>query len=158
MKIINHLFILLLVSLLVTAGCTSEDDAAEGVTPVLNDASAVYPEETLTISPDNTPEEQDISSLIVGNWKIETGDSQVLYWEINSDGTMTGGSEPGSTRISGKWSTFGFGEFILINAAGTTDNGEQIAYDMAITRDPADGTITVDNPDEYVNWEFIRQV
>ena len=117
-----------------------------------------FTEESLDISPGDAPEEQDISSLIVGDWKIQTGDNQVLYWQFNSDGTMTGGSEPGSRQITGKWSTFGFGEFILINAAGTTGSGEQIAYDMAITRDPTDGTISVDNPDEYANWEFIREV
>ena len=42
MKIISSILILLLVCLLVSAGCTSEEDSAEGESPDLNDASTVF--------------------------------------------------------------------------------------------------------------------
>jgi hypothetical protein len=156
-KIFNGIFILPLVLLLVTAGCTSGDNATATESPELNEASAVFTENSLAIPPSDTMEEQDISSLIVGDWKIQTGDQEVLYWQFQNNGTLTGGSEPGSNRITGTWSTFGFEQFILINAAGTDSKGEQITYDMAITSDPTNGTISVDNPVENINWEFTRQ-
>jgi hypothetical protein len=157
MKILKGICMFPLVVLLITAGCTSGENATGTESPLLNDASTVFTEASLAIPPADTPEEQDISSLIVGDWKIQTGDQEVLYWRFHNDGTLTGGSEPGSRRITGTWSTFGFEQFILINAAGTTSNGEQITYDMAITSDPTNGTISVDNPVEDTNWEFIRQ-
>jgi len=146
-----------LVILLITAGCTSSENTPGTESPLLNDAATVFTEDSLAIPPADTPQEQDISVLIVGDWKIQTDDQQVLYWRFHNDGTLTGGSEPDSRQITGTWSTFGFGEFIAIHAVGTTGNGEQITYDMAITRDPATGTISVDNPVEHINWEFTRQ-
>jgi hypothetical protein len=156
MKIFKGLFIFPLVILLITAGCTSSENSTGTESPKLNDASTVFTEDSLAITPADNTEEQDISSLIVGDWKIQTGDQQVLYWRFHNDGTLTGGSEPGSRQITGDWSTFGFEKFILINAIGTNSNGEQITYDMAITSDLTNGTISVDNPDEDKNWEFIR--
>jgi hypothetical protein len=157
MKIFKGIFIIPLVVLLITAGCTSGEHATETESPDLNDASPVFTEESLAIPPADTPEGQDISSLIVGDWKIQTGDQQILFWRFHNDGTLTGGSEAGSSQITGTWSTFGFEQFIVINAAGTTSNGEHITYNMAITRDPTNGTISVDNPVEDKTWEFIRQ-
>jgi len=157
MKIFKGIFIIPLVLLLVTAGCTSGENATATESPELNEASTVFIENSLDIPPSDTLEEQDISSLIVGDWKIQTGDQEVLYWQFQNNGTLTGGSEPGSNRITGTWSTFGFEKFILINAAGTDSKGEQITYDMAITSDPTNGTISVDNPVENINWEFTRQ-
>ena len=157
MKIFKGIFILPLVLLLVTAGCTSGENATATESPELNEASTVFTENSLDIPPSDTLEEQDIRSLIVGDWKIQTGDQEVLYWQFQNNGTLTGGSEPGSNRITGTWSTFGFEKFILLHAAGTNSNGEQITYDMAITSDPANGTISVDNPVENSNWEFTRQ-
>jgi hypothetical protein len=157
MKIFKGIFIIPLVLLLVTAGCTSNENAPGTESPELNEASTVFTQESLTIQPSDTSEEQDISSLIVGDWKIQTGDQEVLYWQFQNDGTLTGGSEPGSSRITGTWSTFGFEKFILIEATGTKSNGEQITYNIAITSDPTNSTISVDNPVEDKNWEFIRQ-
>ena len=157
MKIFKGIFLILLVVLLVTAGCTSNENAPGTESPELNEASTVFTQESLTIQPSDTSEEQDISSLIVGDWKIQTGDQEVLYWQFQNDGTLTGGSEPGSSRITGTWSTFGFEKFILIEATGTKSNGEQITYNIAITRDTTNGTISVDNPVEDKNWEFTRQ-
>ena len=157
MKIFKGIFIIPLVLLLVTAGCTSGENATATESPELNEASTVFIENSLDIPPSDTLEEQDISSLIVGDWKIQTGDQEVLYWQFQNNGTLTGGSEPGSNRITGTWSTFGFEKFILINAAGTASKGEQITYDMAITSDPTNGTMSVDNPVENINWEFTRQ-
>jgi len=157
MKIFKGIFIIPLVLLLVTAGCTSGENATATESPELNEASTVFIENSLDIPPSDTLEEQDIRSLIVGDWKIQTGDQEVLYWQFQNNGTLTGGSEPGSNRITGTWSTFGFEKFILINAAGTDSKGEQISYDMAITSDPTNGTISVDNPVENINWEFTRQ-
>ena len=158
MKIFKGIFIIPLVLLLVTAGCISGENSTASESPELNEASTVFTQESLTIQPSDTPEEQDISSLIIGDWKIQTGDQQVLYWRFQTDGTLTGGSEPGSSRITGTWSTFGFEKFILIEATGTKSNGEQITYNIAITRDTTNGTISVDNPVENINWEFIRQI
>ena len=157
MKIFKGIFIIPLVVLLVTAGCTSNENATGTGSPELNEASTVFTEESLAIPPSDTTGEQDISSLIVGDWKIQTGDQQVLSWRFQNDGTLTDGSEPGSSRITGTWSTFGFEKFILINATVTKSNGEQITYNIAITSDPTNGTISVDNPVENKNWEFIRQ-
>ena len=157
MKIFKGIFLIPLMLLLVIAGCTSNENAPGTGSPELNEASTVFTQESLTIQPSDTPEEQDISSLIIGDWKIQTGDQQVLYWRFHNDGTLTGGSEPGSSRITGTWSTFGFEKFILIEATGTKSNGEQITYNIAITRDTTNGTISVDNPVEDKNWEFTRQ-
>jgi len=157
MKIFKGIFLIPLMLLLVIAGCTSNENAPGTGSPELNEASTVFTQESLTIQPSDTPEEQDISSLIIGDWKIQTGDQQVLYWRFQNDGTLTGGSEPGSSRITGTWSTFGFEKFILIEATGTKSNGEQITYNIAITRDTTNGTISVDNPVEDKNWEFTRQ-
>jgi len=157
MKIFKGIFIIPLVVLLITAGCTSGEHATETESPDLNDASPVFTEESLAIPPADTPEGQDISSLIVGDWKIQTGDQQILFWRFHNDGTLTGGSEAGSSQITGTWSTFGFEQFIAITASGTNSKGENITYTMAITKDPTDGTISVDNPVEDKTWEFIRQ-
>ncbi len=157
MKISKGIFIIPLVILLITAGCTSRENATGTESPALNGASTVFTEDSLAITTADTTEEQDISSLIVGDWKIQTDDQQVLYWRFDKDGTLTGGSEPGSSQITGTWSTFGFEKYISIHAAGTKSNGEQIPYDMVITSDPTNGTISVDNPVENINWEFIRQ-
>ena len=157
MTIFKGIVIIPLVVLLLTAGCTSGEHATGTESPDLNQASAVFTEESLAIPPADITEGQSIGALIVGDWKIQTGDDQVLYWQFHNDGTLTGGSEPGSSRITGTWSTFGFEKFILLHAAGTNSNGEQITYDMAITSDPANGTISVDNPVENSNWEFTRQ-
>jgi len=157
MNIFKGIVIFPLVVLLLTAGCTSGEQATGTESPDLNQASAVFTEESLAIPPADANEEQAISSLIVGDWKIQTGDKEVLNWQFHNDGTLTGGSEPGSSRITGTWSTFGFEKFILIQASGTNSNGEQITYDMAITSDPTNGTISVDNPVKDSNWEFTRQ-
>ena len=157
MNIFKGIVIIPLVVLLLTAGCTSGEQATGTESPDLNQASAVFTEESLAIPPADANEEQAISSLIVGDWKIQTGDKEVLNWQFHNDGTLTGGSEPGSSRITGTWSTFGFEKFILIQASGTNSNGEQITYDMAITSDPTNGTISVDNPVKDSNWEFTRQ-
>jgi hypothetical protein len=156
-KIFNVIFIMLLVVLLLTAGCTTGEHATEPESPDLNEASPVFTEESLAIPPADTPEGKDISSLIVGDWKIQTDDHQVLSWRFHDDGTLTGGSEAGSSQITGTWSTFGFEKFIAINASGMNTRGEYVTYNMAITRDPTNGTIFVDNPAEDVTWEFTRQ-
>jgi hypothetical protein len=152
MKGFNVIFVFTIVVLLITAGCTSDENPAQR-----NDASNVFVEDDLLNHPGDTPEEQDIGTLIVGDWKIQTGDNQVLYWRFHNDGTLTGGSEPGSRRITGNWSTFGFEKYIFVDATDTQSDGEHITYNMAITRDPANGSISVDNPAEYTTWEFIRQ-
>jgi hypothetical protein len=158
MNILKGIVIFPLVVLLMTAGCTSGENAMEGESPDMNEASAVFTEESLAIPPADITEGEAISSLIVGDWKIQTGDQEVLYWQFQNDGTLTGGSEPGGRQITGTWSTFGFEKFILLHANGTTAKGEQISYDMAITSDPASGTIFVDNPVENIHWQFTRQV
>jgi hypothetical protein len=157
MKIFKGICMFPRVILLITAGCTSRENATGTESPELNGASMVFTETSLAILLADTPEEQDISSLIVGDGKIQTGDQQALYWRFHNNGTLTGGSKPGSSRITGTWSAFGFEKFILIHAAGTNSNGEQIAYNMAITKHLTTGTISVDNPVESINWEFIRQ-
>ena len=157
MKSFNVIFVFIIVVLLITAGCTSDKNPAGTGSPQLNDASKVFEEDNLPNPQGDTPEEQDIGTLIAGDWKIQTGDNQVLYWRFYNDGTLTGGSEPGSRRITGNWSTFGFEKYIFVDATGTESDGEQITYNMAITRDPANGSISVDNPAEYTTWEFIRQ-
>jgi len=157
MNIFKGLFIFPLVVLLITAGCTSSENSTGMESPKRNDASTVFTEDSLAIPPADTPEEQGISSLIFGDWKIQASDQQVLYWRFYNDRTLTGGSEPGSRQITGDWSTFGFEKYALIHAVGTTSNGEQITYDMTITSDFTNSTISVDNPNEYKNWKFIRQ-
>lgn len=158
MKLWKSVFMFFLVVLLmITAGCTSGEPAPEGESPDLNEAAPVYTETSLAIVPADTAEEQPISSLIIGDWKIQTGTQEVLYWQFHPDGTLTGGSEPGSRQITGTWSPFGFEKYILIQASGSTGTGTQITYSMAITSDPATGTISVDNPGEYITWEFTRQ-
>jgi len=157
MNIVKSIVIFPLVVLLITAGCTSGEHATEGESPALNEASAVFTHESLAIPPADTTGEQDISSLIIGDWIIQTGDQEPLYWQFHNDGTLTGGSEPGSRQITGTWSTFGFEKFIEIQASGTTSDGREISYDMAITSNPTNGTISVDTPEEYSDWEFTRQ-
>ena len=93
MKILKGICMFPLVVLLITAGCTSGENATGTESPLLNDASTVFTEASLAIPPADTSEEQDISSLIVGDWKIQTGDQEVLYWRFHNDGTLTGGSE-----------------------------------------------------------------
>jgi hypothetical protein len=143
--------------LLMSAGCTSSEESTETVSPKLNAGSAVFTEVSLTNAPADNTEEENISSPIVGVWKIHTSDQQVLYWQFHNDGTLTGGSEPGSHEITGTWETFGFGNYFAINAVGTNSNGEQITFNMALNNDLTNGTISVNNPVEDKNWEFIRQ-
>jgi hypothetical protein len=157
MKIFKTIIILPIVLLLITAGCSSGEHAPEGESPDFNEASPVYTETSLATPPAGSSEVQDISSLFVGDWKIQTGDHQVLYWRFHNDGTLTGGSEPGSTQITGTWLPFGFEQLISVEAVGTISTGENITYDMVLTGDPTNGTISVDNPVEERNWEFIRQ-
>ena len=158
MNIFKGIVIFPLVVLLITAGCTSGENVKEGESPDLNEASAVFTEESLAIPPADTTGEDDISSLIVGDWQIHTGDQEVLYWHFHNNGTLTGGSEPGSLQITGTWSTFGIKNRIVLHATGSNNNGEPITYEMAITRDPTNGTISVDNPVESINWEFTRLI
>jgi hypothetical protein len=157
MKIFNCIFIVTLMILLMSAGCTSSKDSTETVSPKLNDASTVFTEVGLTNAPSDTTEEENISSPIVGVWKIQTSDQQVFYWQFHNDGTLTGGSEPGSQEITGSWETFGYGNYFAINAVGTNSNGEQITFNMALTNDLTNGTVSVNYPVEDKNWEFIRQ-
>lgn len=157
MKIFTGLFIVTLLVLLISAGCTSNEKSTGTESPTLNDASTVFTENSLTIAPAYNIDEQNINFPIVGVWKIQTGDQQVLYWQFHNDGTLTGGSEPDSHQITGTWETFGFGNYFLIKAVGTNSTGEQIIYDMALANNSTNGTVSVDNPDEYKNWEFIKQ-
>jgi hypothetical protein len=157
MKIFNCIFIVTLMILLMSAGCTSSKDSTETVSPKLNDASTVFTEVGLTNAPSDTTEEENISSPIVGVWKIQTSDQQVFYWQFHNDGTLTGGSEPGSQEITGSWETFGYGNYFAINAVGTNSNGDQITFNMALTNDLTNGTVSVNYPVEDKNWEFIRQ-
>jgi hypothetical protein len=157
MKIFNCIFIVTLMILLMSAGCTSSKDSTETVSPKLNDASTVFTEVGLTNAPSDTTEEENISSPIVGVWKIQTSDHQVFYWQFHDDGTLTGGSEPGSEEITGSWETFGYGNYFAINAVRPNSNGEQITFNMALTNDLTNGTVSVNYPVEDKNWEFIRQ-
>jgi len=157
MKIFTGLFIVTLLVLLISAGCTSSEKSTGMESPILNDASTVFTENSLTNTPADTTAEQDMRSLIVGDWKIQTGDQQILYWQFHDDGNLTGGSEPSGHQITGDWSIFGFENLITINAAGTNSNGDLITYDMELTTDLTNGTISVVNPDEDTNWQFIRQ-
>jgi hypothetical protein len=157
MKVFNCMFIVTLTVLLMSAGCISSEESTETVSPKLNDASTVFTEVSLTNAPSDITEEENISSPIVGVWKIQTGDQQVLYWQFHTDGNLTGGPEPGSQEITGTWETFGYGNYFAINAVGTNSNGEQIPFNMALTNDLTNGTVSVNYPVENTNWEFIRQ-
>ena len=64
----------------------------------------------------------------------------------------------------GSHRTWGGGNYLLIIAEMedfhrkfSNSRGEHITCNMAITRDPTTGTISVDNPVEDINWEFTRQ-
>jgi|WetSurMetagenome_2_1015567.scaffolds.fasta_scaffold130675_1 hypothetical protein len=142
--------------LLMSAGCTSSEESIETASPKLNDASTVFTEVSLTNSPSENTEEENISSPIVGIWKIQTSDQQI-YWQFHNNGTLTGGSEPGSQEITGTWETFGYENYFAINAVGTNSNGEQITFNMALTNDLTNGTVSVNYPVEDINWVFIRQ-
>jgi hypothetical protein len=157
MKIFNCIFIVTLMILLMSAGCTSSKESTETVSPNLNDASTVFTEVSLTNAPADYTEGENISSPIVGVWKIQTSDQQVFYWQFHNDGTLTGGSEPGSQEITGSWETFGYGNYFAINAVRPNNNGEQITFNMALTNDLTNGTVSVNYPVEDKNWEFIRQ-
>lgn len=157
MKIFNGMFTVALMALLMSAGCISSEKSTETISPNLNAGSSVFTEVSLTNGPADTTEEQNMSSPVVGVWKIQMGNQQVLYWQFHNNGTLTGGSEPGSHQITGTWSTLGFGNYFAINAVGTNSTGEQITYNMALANDSTNSTVSVDNPVEYKNWEFIKQ-
>jgi len=149
-----------LLVLLISAGCTSSEKLTETESHTLNDASTVFTENSLTNAPEDNIEEQDtevqnMSSQIVGTWEIQTANQQLLYW-FHNDGTLTGGSEWDSPQITGTWKTSVFGNSITINAVGTNSTGEKISYNMVLTYDFTNDIFSVDNPDEYKNWKFVR--
>jgi hypothetical protein len=145
MKIFTVLFVAILVGLLISAGCTSSENSAGTESPKFNEASTIF------------TQEENIGSSIIGLWKVQASDQQVIYWQFYNDGTLTGGSEPSSHEITGTWVTFDNGDYFVINASGTNSNGEQVTYNMALIMDLTNGTFSVDYPDEDKNWEFIRQ-
>ena len=156
MKIFDGLFIVALVVLLISAGCTSSEKSTGTISPKLNTSSPNITNFIASIPKDNITD-QNMSFPIVGVWKIQTGDQQTLYWQFHNDGNLTGGSEPGNHQITGNWSPFAFKNLFTINAVGTNSNGKQITYNMVIASDPTNGTISVVNPKEDTNWQFIRQ-
>ena len=145
MKIFTVLFVVMLAGLLLSAGCTSGENPGGTESPKLNEASTVF------------TQEENIGSPIIGSWKIQADDQQVLYWEFHNDRTLTGGSEPGSDEITGTWSAFDSGDYVLTNAEGTDSNGEKITYNMALIIDLKNGDVSVKYPDGDKNWEFTRQ-
>jgi len=156
MKIFNGLCIVALVVLLMSAGCTSSEKSTGTVSPKLNSSSPNVSNFVASIPKENIPE-KNTSLPIIGVWKIQTGDQQVLFWQFHNDGKLTGGSEPGSNQITGNWSPFLFKNLFIINAVGIDSNGKQIKYDnvtiaIDLTNDTASGVMPV----EYKNWKFTR--
>ena len=157
MKIINGLFIVALVVLLMSAGCTSSEKSTGTVSPKPSTSSPNITNFIASIPKDNLTE-KNMSSPIVGVWKIQTGDQQILYWQFYNDGKLTGGSEPGSNQITGKWSPFLFKNLFIIDAVGTDSTGMQIKYDnVTIAIDLTNGTAVGVLPVEYKNWKFTKQ-
>jgi hypothetical protein len=184
MKIFHGLCIVAVVVLLMTAGCTSREKSTENVSQGLTTSSpngtnfvTGIPKDTrtenvsqglTTSSPNGTnfvtgipkedTTEKNVSSPVVGFWKIQTGDQQIVFWQFHNDGKLTGGSEPGSNQITGNWSPFVFKNLFLINAVGTDITGKQIKYDNVTI------AINLDNitafgvqPVEYKSWNFTKQ-
>jgi hypothetical protein len=154
---INGIFFIALLILLITAGCLSDEKTSEAELPKLNDGSTIFIEDSLVTPPANVPADADTSSLLVGVWKIQTGNQEELYWQFHDDGNLTGGSEPDSHQVSGEWSSIGFENLVTIHAVGANSNGEMIAYDIELVTDLSNRTISIVNPDEDSHWIFIKQ-
>lgn len=157
MKIFHCIFIVALVVLLMSAGCTTNEKSTGNVPSVLTDSSSNLTNFMASIPKDNTPE-KNMTIPIVGIWRVQTSDQQIVYWQFYDHGKFTGGSKPGSNQITGNWSPFLFKNLFIIDAAGTDSNGKQIKYDNVtiaydLTNDTASGVLPV----EYKNWKFIRQ-
>jgi len=171
MKIIKALCIITFVSLLITAGCTTGEKtsgitlpAHNAASPVFSDGnlavtpvSTVLPGQNATISPGTTTLQESYADNMVGAWKTHVNDNQVVYWQFDTDGTLTGGSSPGSHEITGNWSGFFYKNAFRMQAAGTRNNGNQTMYDVVIGYDLTTGNVSVINPPEDRNWIFVRQ-
>jgi hypothetical protein len=156
MKIFHGLFIVAIVVLLMSAGCTSSEKSTGNVLPELNTSSPNVSNLVESI-PKDTITEKNMSSPIVGIWKIQTGDQHILYWRFHDSGKFTGGNEPGSNQITGNWSPFVFKNLFLINAVGTDTTGKQIKYDNVTIAINLDNVTASGVQPEYKSWKFTRQ-
>jgi hypothetical protein len=156
MKIFHGLFIVAIVVLLMSAGCTSSEKSTGNISPELNTSSPNVSNLVASIPKDKIPE-KDMSSPIVGIWKMQTGDQHIVFWQFHNDGKLTGGSELGSNQITGNWSPFVFKNLFLINAVGTDNTGKQIKYDNVTIAINLDNVTASGVQPEYKSWKITRQ-
>jgi hypothetical protein len=155
MKFFHGVCIIAVVVLLMSAGCTSSEKSTGNVS--LNTSSPNVSNFVESI-PKDTITEKNVSSPIVGIWKVQTGDQHILYWQFHDNGKFTGGNEPGSNQISGNWSPFVFKNLFLINAVGTDTTGRQIRYDNITIAINIDNVTASGVQPEYKIWKFTRQL
>lgn len=156
MKIERVLVFVALASLLITAGCISNEKNQNTVPSNDSTQLPVVSNQSPVVSATITLQANYIDKLI-GAWKTETNGSQAIYWQFNNNGTLTGGSEPGSHDITGRWGLIGLRNLFEMNATGTNSTGKQTTYDIVIYYDLASKNVYVVNPPEDRNWNFIRQ-
>lgn len=157
MKVISGLLVVALFSLLITGGCMSGENNQSSVPGAYNTASPVVSGQIPTVSPVTTTLQENYTDQIIGAWKTEVNDSQVIYWQFNNNGTLTGGSKPGDYSITGNWSLIGFRNLFAIKAVGTNDTGVNTTYNVVIYYDLTGKNISVVTPREDTNWTFTRQ-
>jgi hypothetical protein len=155
MKMFHGVFIVAVVVLLMSAGCTSREKSTGNVSlntssPNVSNFVAGIPQENII--------EKNMSPPIVGIWKVQTGDQQIVYWQFHDSGKFTGGNEPGSNQITGNWSPFVFKNLFLINAVGTDTTGKQIRYDNVTIATNLDNVTASGVQPEYKSWKFTRQL
>ena len=68
----------------------------------------LFSDQPLTVAPAGTTSQESYTDKIIGAWKTQADDSQVLYWQFNEDGTLKAGNTPGSHDITGNWSVSSF--------------------------------------------------
>jgi hypothetical protein len=157
MKIFHGVFIVAVIVLLMSAGCTSSEKTTGNVSPKLNNPSPIASNFVASIPKENTTE-KNIHSPIVGIWKVQTGDQHIIYWQFHDNGKFTGGNEPESNQIAGNWSPFVFKNLFLINAVGTDTTGKQIRYDNITIAINLDNVTASGVQPEYKSWKFTRQL
>ena len=157
MKIITGLLIVIFAGILLSSGCTSLQK--NGIISPINGTSApTIPEQSLTVSPIGTTLQESYADKIVGTWKVQTDTSKVLYWQFSNDGSLTGGSSPGSNEITGNWSSLGFRNLFEIDAASINGTGSLAKnYNLVIYYDIDHHGVHVQDPSEDRNWTFVRQ-
>jgi hypothetical protein len=154
MKIIDILLIITIASLLITAGCIT-GEKTPGITPPIHTKTLTV--QSPAISPETTKLKENYADQIIGAWKTQDNNNQVIFWQFDKEGNLTGGYEPKSHELTGNWSNMGFPNLFELNAVNTNSTGFQKNYSFVFYYDINNKKVMGTGPGDYNNVTFIRQ-